>query len=683
MGQNSTAKEHLYIHILRSKKRRSKPKRIDVVKALNNRPNKSLTFQTLQSKLLTQLEASRTPYDSAHAFMKFAQAFCGATYVCLRSVLECDLHMRCWDCEYAEREPRKFKIDGDAIVCHALRKELCIIEGDQLQNKMNRKRPDDSRDEGSLMTIVFQDRCEQRWQLTVCAPQKKDAFHEYHCVVLYQLFTQFLTTYYALSYYDVSPILEGVLEKYADSVGSWLSTVRHHIGLHDLASKVNDVHPNVAFLVSREDGDSITPYPILLPTSDPLGGSSSEWRDSRKLIFAKIVNYLKPTIVAVRDSKLILTILDEDSSQVSDNIPDLPQASSIAIIPIVVGDAPLAFLWLELHDDREFRPKEIIELYRDLLHMTPGLVCQSVGRQGHLIDHFVANTAVNQDMQDVFDQMKEAAKDPDRPVLIYGESGSGKEVVAMAIHRMDHNDDRAFEQYKRCSRATPPETIMRLLSEKGTVVLDHLERFSPETVAQLEGILQERIIKNNDTGNSRPVLARIIGIVNKAPGEEAEHGRLPPEFVSKFASPGIVIRIPPLRERSEEIESIILYWLRGGTLSGGPQKSITADVIKFFKKYDWPDNVRELFSVVYLMCKYAGDTECLGEEHLKALNKPHLMRGGEEMKYVDWQDYALARRAMYLKKVLKQSWNTIADTLGKDSRTITKIIDNHKKFFAD
>jgi two-component system nitrogen regulation response regulator NtrX len=196
-------------------------------------------------------------------------------------------------------------------------------------------------------------------------------------------------------------------------------------------------------------------------------------------------------------------------------------------------------------------------------------------------------------------------------VLIRGEHGTGKELVAQAIHRQSGSADRPMVEVN-CA-AIPEELIESELfghekgsftgahtsrrgrfdqADGGILFLDEIGDMSLKTQAKILRILQEQ--KFERVGGSRTIAVnvRVLAATNKNLEEEIEHGRFRADLFWRLNVVPIVV--PPLRERLEDIPELVEDIVRNQIGRGLAQKTFTADACRAMAEHDWPGNVREL-----------------------------------------------------------------------------------------
>ena len=201
-------------------------------------------------------------------------------------------------------------------------------------------------------------------------------------------------------------------------------------------------------------------------------------------------------------------------------------------------------------------------------------------------------------------------------VLIHGENGTGKEVVARAIYKQSRRSQGPFVEVN-CA-AIPEELIeselfghekgaftgatqMRRgkfdLAHQGTLFLDEIGDMSLSTQAKILRVLQEQRFQRVGGNRYIQVDVRVIAATNKNLEEEIRAGRFREDLYHRLNV--IPIDVPPLRERLEDIPLLVEEFVEEfAKLRGYPRKKFSPEVMKAFEEYSWPGNVRELKNVV-------------------------------------------------------------------------------------
>ncbi len=218
--------------------------------------------------------------------------------------------------------------------------------------------------------------------------------------------------------------------------------------------------------------------------------------------------------------------------------------------------------------------------------------------------------AVSEVMRNVLDIVKKVAQS-DSTVLIRGESGTGKERIARLIH---YQSGRGRKPMQSINCAAFTETLLEselfghergsftgaqnlhvglIESASGsTLFLDEVGDMSLSTQAKLLRVFQEKEIRRVGGTKSIPVDLRIIAATNKNLEEAIKQGTFRDDLYYRLNI--IPISIPPLRERGEDLEALLRFFL---SRSGRP-KTVDDAAMKLLREYSWPGNVRELEAVM-------------------------------------------------------------------------------------
>lgn len=191
-------------------------------------------------------------------------------------------------------------------------------------------------------------------------------------------------------------------------------------------------------------------------------------------------------------------------------------------------------------------------------------------------------------MQEVYRVMSRVTTS-DLTVLIEGEAGSGKRRVAKAIHAFSRRKTAPFVALNLGAHAGEVDRALldRALgdAEGGVLLLDGLDSLSSDDQTRLFGALQ-----GLDGADKHDV--RMIATAQRALAPLVRAGAFRPDLYYRLKV--VQIRLPPLRERKEDIGDLARAFLAQSKRDGLPDRSIAADAIEALKSYDWPGNVREL-----------------------------------------------------------------------------------------
>src|SRR6478736_9594569 len=232
----------------------------------------------------------------------------------------------------------------------------------------------------------------------------------------------------------------------------------------------------------------------------------------------------------------------------------------------------------------------------------------------------------SQPLKQVWDAIKRAAP-TNATVLLLGESGSGKELVARSIHR---NSLRSRDRFVQVNCAAIPEELIESelfghekgsftgatekqigkfeQADHGTIFLDEVGDMSAKTQAKVLRVLQEGEVERLGSARTIKVDVRVIAATNKNLEEEIEKGHFRDDLYFRLAV--IPIYVPPLRERPDDIPPLVRHFMEHFAREGNQrQKRITPTALEALQRYRWKGNIRELRNTVErVIIMSAGDT---------------------------------------------------------------------------
>jgi len=201
-------------------------------------------------------------------------------------------------------------------------------------------------------------------------------------------------------------------------------------------------------------------------------------------------------------------------------------------------------------------------------------------------------------------------------VLIRGESGVGKELIARAIHRSSPRRERPFVEVN-CA-AIPDELIESELfghekgaftgalttrrgkfelADEGTIFLDEVGDMSLKAQSKVLRVLQEQVFERVGGTEVFRVDVRVIAASNKDLEQETRDGRFREDLYYRLNV--VPVEVPPLRERREDIPLMARHFLKGFCAEyGKKEKTLSPDSMELFLQHPWPGNVRELKNVI-------------------------------------------------------------------------------------
>lgn len=257
-------------------------------------------------------------------------------------------------------------------------------------------------------------------------------------------------------------------------------------------------------------------------------------------------------------------------------------------------------------------------------------------------DNMIGKSKPMQSLYSLLDKIRTA----DSTVLVQGENGTGKELIAKAIHYNSNRKDKAFV-IQNCSAfndnlleselfghvkgsftgAIRDKKGLFEMADKGTFFLDEIGDTSPTMQVKLLRVLQEGTFTPVGSTETRKVDVRIVAATNKNLKEMVEQGTFREDLYYRLNV--INLRVPPLRERKEDIPLLAEAFLsKACDASGAVKKQLTKRALEKLYDYAWPGNVRELQNEMERLVVLAGDEGKILPEMLS----PKIMEAGEKTK---------------------------------------------------
>jgi two-component system nitrogen regulation response regulator NtrX len=278
----------------------------------------------------------------------------------------------------------------------------------------------------------------------------------------------------------------------------------------------------------------------------------------------------------------------------------------------------------------------------------------------------------------------------DTTVLITGESGVGKEVVAKLIHL---HSKRAEGPFIEVNCASIPETLIEAelfgfekgaftdarspkkgkfeVAHGGTIFLDEIGDMNLSAQAKVLRVLQEKKIER--LGGQRPIEVdvRIITATNKNLEEEIVKGRFREDLYFRLRV--FPIHIPPLRERPEDIEPLCETFLEEMALKTGlGKKRLSPEVKELIKKYPWPGNVRELKNFIERLVILTTSEEItlndLPQDFLSTLTKKKILKENQEPWFMA-KDFRTAK-ALFEREFSRRKLETFRGNITQTAKEI-------------
>ncbi len=283
-------------------------------------------------------------------------------------------------------------------------------------------------------------------------------------------------------------------------------------------------------------------------------------------------------------------------------------------------------------------------------------------------------------------ELVERIADTDVPVLLVGESGVGKDVIARRIHARSRRAARPFVKIN-CA-ALPAELLESELfghekgaftgahaekpgkfelAHQGTIFLDEIGEMDPRLQAKLLQVLQDEEFYR--VGGKRPVRvdARVLTATNRVLEEAIRQGTFREDLFYRLNV--VTVRVPPLRERREEIAPLVRHFVeKYRRRYGGGLEEVPPEVLERFLRHDWPGNVRELENLVRRLVVLRDPAMVLGELVARpaalppvpnTVRDPATLPLGEDepLKEVARRAARVAEREAILRALKRTGWN--------------------------
>ena len=277
--------------------------------------------------------------------------------------------------------------------------------------------------------------------------------------------------------------------------------------------------------------------------------------------------------------------------------------------------------------------KQIIDLQQKLVERSGGASHSRSALSAHY--SFADIIHISQSMGSVVAQCRRVAKS-DSSVMIYGETGTGKELFAQSIHNAS---PRASGPFLAINCAAIPENLLESLlfgtekgaytgaerraglfeqADGGTLLLDEINSMNITLQSKLLRVLQDGVIRRVGGMNEIRVDVRVLSNINMPPYEAIAQGRLRRDLFYRL---GVVnINVPPLRERREDIPLLAKHFiLECNRKLSRAVRDISGETLECFYAYDWPGNVRELqHAIEHAMNVLPDDASVITPEYLPA-----------------------------------------------------------------
>ena len=316
-------------------------------------------------------------------------------------------------------------------------------------------------------------------------------------------------------------------------------------------------------------------------------------------------------------------------------------------------------------------------------------------REGPLESSFLSQIGQSPAMQKVADLI-ERLRGSDPSVLVCGESGTGKEVVARALHATSSRAEGPLVAVN-CA-AIPPSLLESELfghargaftdaktaraglfvqANSGTLVLDEISEMPLDMQSKRLRALQERVVRPVGANTELPFDARLISVTNRELETEVQAGRFRQDLYYRINV--VTIRLPPLRERSEDVLALAEFFLRRfAARQGRPALHLSKGAAERLLAYDWPGNVRELENCIERAVAMARFDQITVEDlhdRVRSYRVDPLMEAVDQVGEVLTLDEVERRYIGRVMRLVKGNKTKAAQLLGLDRRTLYRKLE--------
>lgn len=378
--------------------------------------------------------------------------------------------------------------------------------------------------------------------------------------------------------------------------------------------------------------------------------------------------------------------------------------SAVICVPLISGSLVLGAVYLDRRNkqnpfsDNDLKflisfAKQIVkglEITMEISSLEQKLVKKSGDRFNTLRSEFKCDDIVGES-KEIFSVLNLASKlaKSEIPVLLLGENGTGKELIARAIH---NNSTRSNGPFVALNCAAIPEELLESelfgyeegaftgaknskpgkieTADGGTLFLDEIGDLSLTLQAKLLRVLQTKELERLGSTSSRKIDMRIISATNQNLAEMVKQKKFREDLYYRIKV--MDITIPPLRKRKDDIESLVEFMIE--KYSDGEQYEISPKFTALLEAYDWPGNIRELENVVQRSIALAKNNYIDHNDLPDEISEIETFVDVSENKTLEEAEKEFRRS--YLKKVINQSASKAeaAEKLGINRSHLHKLI---------
>jgi DNA-binding NtrC family response regulator len=290
----------------------------------------------------------------------------------------------------------------------------------------------------------------------------------------------------------------------------------------------------------------------------------------------------------------------------------------------------------------------------------------------------------------------EAVAPSDMTVLIQGESGVGKELVAQAIHVNSNRSKRNFVAVDCCTLqeqlfeselfghergaftgATSQKKGLIESADGGTLFLDEIGEIEPGIQAKLLRVLETGHFRRVGSNLDRVADVRIVAATNRDLGAMSQQGGFRSDLFYRLSA--FVVEVPPLRERRDDIPALVEHFVSNHDFSRRINKKVSGGAMRNLVAYDWPGNVRELKNVVERAIILSRDSKDIKRKHLGQCDAQSSRESMINLTF-DHEPTLEEIQKNYLSMVMTRysgHRSQVAQTLGISERNVYRLIEKY------
>lgn len=290
----------------------------------------------------------------------------------------------------------------------------------------------------------------------------------------------------------------------------------------------------------------------------------------------------------------------------------------------------------------------------------------------------------------------EAVAPTDMTVLVQGESGVGKELVAQAIHVSSGRAKRNFVAVDCCTLqeqlfeselfghergaftgATSQKKGLIESADGGTLFLDEIGEIEPRIQAKLLRVLETGHFRRVGSNTDRTANVRVVAATNRDLEAMSREGGFRSDLFYRLSA--FVVDVPPLRERRDDIPALVEHFVSNHDFSRRINKRVTAEAMRNLVSYDWPGNIRELKNVVERAIILSRDSVEIRPVHLGQCSS-QVQQGRTINLAFDHEPTLEEIQRNYLAMVMQRHSghrSQVAQTMGISERNVYRLIEKY------